>query len=162
MMKSLIDQILKSDVIPIVFEKELEVECCVTGHHVYESHWDAKTGSNLKPCHEKRPSALVEDKYAMALILNDTTVGHIPKFLSKITYFFLKLAGDLVVKITGQRRYSRDLDQGGMELPGTYVFTSTDAEMHAKPQMLVKKTMEQYNNKIKEKEREKKIKKKNI
>ena len=116
-MEGLTDQILKSDVIPIVTEKEIEVEYCVRGHHVYESNWDAKTGSKLKPCHEKRPSALVEDKYAMVLKFNDTTAGHVPKFLSKITYFFLKLGGDLVVKITGQRRYSRDLDQGGMELP---------------------------------------------
>ena len=66
-----------------------------------------------------------------------------------------------MVKITGQRRYSLDLDQGGMELPGTYVFTSTDSEMHTKLEMLVKAAMEQYNNKIKENEREKKIKKKN-
>ena len=95
----------------------------------------------------------------MALKFNDTTVGHVPKFLSKITYFFLKLGGNLVVKITGQRRYSQDLDQGGMELPGTYVFTSTDAEMHAKLEMLVKEAMKQYKNKTKE--REKKIKKKN-
>ena len=40
-----------------------------------------------------------------------------------------------------------------------YVFRSKDAEMHAKPEMLVKEVMEQYNNIIKEKEREKKIKK---
>ena len=53
------------------------------------------------------------------------------------------------------------LDQGGMELPVTYVFTSTDAEMHTEIDMLVKEAMEQYNNKIKEKELEKKIKKKN-
>ena len=66
-----------------------------------------------------------------------------------------------MVKITGQRRYSLDLDQGGMELLGTYVFTSTDSEMHTKLEMLVKAAMEQYNNKIKENEREKKIKKKN-
>ena len=64
-------------------------------------------------------------------------------------------------KITGQKRYSRVLDQGGLELPVTYVFTSTDAEMHAKLEILVKEAMEQYNNKIKEKEWEKKIKKKN-
>ena len=94
-MESLTDQILKSDVIPI--------ECCVRGHYVYESNWGAKTGSKFKSRHEKRPSALVEDKYAMALKFNDTTFGHVPKFLSKITYFFLKLGGDLVVKITGQR-----------------------------------------------------------
>ena len=48
-----------------------------------------------------------------------------------------------------------------MELHVTYVFRSTDAEMHAKLEMLVKEAMEQYNNKIKEKEREKIIKKKN-
>ena len=48
-----------------------------------------------------------------------------------------------------------------MELSGTYVFTSTDADVHAKLEMLVKEAMEQCNNKIKEKEREKKIKKKN-
>ena len=147
-MESLTDPILKSDVIPIVIKKELEGECCVRGHHVYESNWDAKTGSKLKHCHEKRPSALVENKYAMALKFNDTTVGHVPKFLSKITYFFFKLGGDLVVKIAGQRQYSRDLDQGGMERPGTYVFTSTDAEMDAKLEMLVKRshgTIQQQN-----------------
>ena len=66
-----------------------------------------------------------------------------------------------MVKITGQKRYLRDLDQGGMELPGTYTFTSTGAEMHEKLEMLVKETMEQCNNKTKEKEREKKIKKNN-
>ena len=53
------------------------------------------------------------------------------------------------MKITGQRRYSRELDQGGMELPRTYVFTSTDAEMHVKLEMLVKEPMEQYNKKKK-------------
>ena len=76
-------------------------------------------------------------------------------FFSKTTYFFLKLG----LKITGQRRYSRELAQGGMGLPGTYVFTLTVAEMHAKLEILVKEAMELYNNKIKEKEREKKIKK---
>ena len=139
MMESLTVQIFKSDVIPIVIEKELEVECCVRGHHVYESNWDAKTGSKLKPCHEKRPSALVEDKYAMALKFNDTTVGHVPKFLSKITYFFLKLGGVLVVKITGQRLYTRDLDQRGMELPGTYVYASTDEKCMQNLKCLLKK-----------------------
>ena len=57
-----------------------------------------------------------------------------------------------MVKITGQGRYSRDLNQEGMELPGTYAFTLTDPEMHAKLEMLVKEAMEQCNNKIKEKE----------
>ena len=48
-----------------------------------------------------------------------------------------------------------------MELPDTYIFTSTDAKMHSKLEILVKEAMEEYSNKIKEREREKKIKKKN-
>ena len=48
-----------------------------------------------------------------------------------------------------------------MKLSGTNVFPPTDPEMHAKLEMLVKEVMEQCNNKIKEKEWKKKIKKKN-
>ena len=48
-----------------------------------------------------------------------------------------------------------------MKLSGTYVFTPTDPEMYAKLETLVKEVMEQYNNKIKEKEWKNKIKKKN-
>ena len=48
-----------------------------------------------------------------------------------------------------------------MELPDTYVFTSTDTEENSKLEMLVKTAMEQCNIKIKEKEREKKIKENN-
>ena len=48
-----------------------------------------------------------------------------------------------------------------MKLSGTYVFTPTDPEMYAKLETLVKEVMEQYNNKIKEKEQKKKIEKKN-
>ena len=40
-------------------------------------------------------------------------VGHIPK-----------------VEIVGKRQYSRDLPQGGMELPALYVFKTTNLEMH--------------------------------
>ena len=63
------------------------------------------------------PGALVQDKHAIALKQKDVIVGHIPKFLSKITYFYLKHGGDLLVEITGKRQYSGDLPQGGMELP---------------------------------------------
>ena len=41
--------------------------------------------------------------------------GHIPKDLSKITFFFVKKDGKFNVKITGPRQYSRDLIQGGLE-----------------------------------------------
>ena len=58
-------------------------------------------------------------KYAMALKYNDVTVRHVPKSLSKITYFYRKPKEDLVVKIIGESRFSDNLNQGGMELPAT-------------------------------------------
>ena len=62
----------------------------------------------------------------------DVTVEHVPKFLSKITYFYLKHGGDILVKIIGKKQFSKDLPQGGMELPVLYVFKSTNLVMHSK------------------------------
>ena len=49
--------------------------------------WNVKVESELKARHEIRPGALLQDKYAMVLKYNDVTVGHVPKTLSKTTYF---------------------------------------------------------------------------
>ena len=58
---------------------------------------------------------LVEDKCAIAVIDNGKTVGHVPKFLTKLTFFFLKDGGKLHIRVTGPRRYSFDLNQSGLE-----------------------------------------------
>ena len=84
-MESLEDLLLNINDIPIMIEKEFTVECCVRGRHVYQSKWKAKVDSELKACHERRRCTLVEDKYAVALKHKDVTVGHVPKFQSKMT-----------------------------------------------------------------------------
>ena len=58
--------------------------------------------------------SLCNYKYAMVLKFNDVFVGHVPKFLSKICYFYQKHGGTIIVRITGERQYSKDLVQGGM------------------------------------------------
>ena len=58
---------------------------------------------------EARHGAFVEDKYSIAVINNGKTVGHVPKFLTKLTFFFLKNGGKLHITVTGPRRYSVDL-----------------------------------------------------
>ena len=95
--------------------------------------------------YEARPGTLVQDKYAIALTQKDVIVGHIPKFLSKKTYFYLKHGADLLVEIIGKRQYSRDLPQGGMELPALYVFKTTNLEMHLQLPSLARKAMKTYN-----------------
>ena len=102
--------------IPIILEREFSAACCIRGYHIYNwAQWTAEIGSILTSEPEKRPGALVEDRYAIAIISNNQTVGHVPKFLSKLTFFFLKHGGTLTVKVTGERRYSFGLAQGGMK-----------------------------------------------
>ena len=95
--------------------------------------------------YETRPGALVQDKYAIALKEKPMIVGHIPKFLSKITCFYLKHVGDLLVEKIGKRQYSRDLPQGGMELTALYVFKTANLEMHLQLPSLARKAMKTYN-----------------
>ena len=60
----------------------------------------------------------------------DKTFGHVPKFLSKLTYFFLKNGGTLFcAKVTGERRYSYDLYKGDMELPADSRCTSSNPKL---------------------------------
>ena len=51
---------------------------------------------------------------------NTKTVWHSPKFLMKLTFFFLKHGG----KIIEQRRYSVDWKQDGLEYPAHFCFTT--------------------------------------
>ena len=149
--------LLNAKDIPILVEREFTVECCVRGHHVYQKKWEAEIGSKLTAQYETRPGALVQDKYAIALKQKDVIVGHIPKFLSKITYFYLKHGGYLLVEIIGKRQYSRDLPQGGMELLALYVFKTTNLEMHLLLPSLARKAMKTYNDaKTKEMDKPKK------
>ena len=72
---------------------------------------------------ETKPGALAEDKYAIAVINNGNIVGHVPKFLMKLTIFFLKNGGKLHITVTWPRRCSVNLKQGRLELPTDLYFT---------------------------------------
>ena len=92
------------------------------------TQWIAEIGSILTSKSEKRQGAFVEGKDAIAIISNNQTVGHVPKFLSKLTFFFLKHGATLTVKVTGERRYSFDLPQGDMEIPVEFIYKSEKKE----------------------------------
>ena len=92
------------------------------------TQWIAEIGSILTSKSEKRQGAFVEGKDAIAIISNNQTVGHVPKFLSKLTFFFLKQEATLTVKVTGERRYSFDLPQGDMEIPVEFIYKSEKKE----------------------------------
>ena len=49
------------------------------------------------------------------------------------------------MKIIGERRFSYNLNQGGMELPATYIYRSTDIDRYSKLLILFEETMEVWN-----------------
>lgn len=50
----------------------------------------------------------------MAIIENDTIVGHVPRTISVPCDLFLKKGGTISCVATGPRQYSRDLGKGGL------------------------------------------------
>ena len=65
-----------------------------------------------------------------------------PNIVSETTCFYLKHGGDLLVKSIGERQFSHDLNQGGMELSATYISRSTD--LRSKLLILVGEVMEKH------------------
>ena len=95
-----------------IFEKE----CCVRGYHEYQAIWDAAIDEEL-PCEHEVHNTM--DHYAVAVVKDGQIVGHLPKKISRICSLFLRRGGGgtITIKVTGHRRYSSDLEQGGMEIP---------------------------------------------
>ena len=54
---------------------------------------------------------------AVAVERSGVTVGHVPRRISSICSMFLRRGGRIDCEITGDRRYSEDLPQGGLEIP---------------------------------------------
>ena len=85
-------------------------------------------------------------------------------FLSQLIFFFLKYEGTLSIKVTGERRFSFDLPQGGMEIPADFVFKTVDAKLHNQMREKVLKELENFegrrkvgiNKSLKKKEKKKK------
>lgn len=101
-------------------EDSYEVDACVRGYHIYQDVWRAEIGQIL-PC--SRETDNTSDPYAVAIKCERKIVGHVPRLLSSACSLFLLNGGSISCTITGSRRYSRDLVQGGMEVPCKFKFT---------------------------------------
>ena len=126
--------LIKDLEIPVILEKEFTVQCCIRGYHTYQSQWNAEVGAELGAVPYTRTTALVKDKYAIAVKNGKQTVGHIPMFLSKLTFLFLRYDGKVSIKVNGPRRYSVNLIQGGLELPTEFTFQTSNEKFFSQIQ----------------------------
>lgn len=62
------------------------VKSCVRGYHVYKDVWEASVGKDLS-CH--RESGNSADPFAVAVVKNGVTVGHVPQRISSVSSLFL-------------------------------------------------------------------------
>ena len=56
-------------------------------------------------------------------------VGHIPRCISAMCSSFLRRGGEICYTVTGRRRYSSDLPQGGLKVPCTLCFMGNSKEL---------------------------------
>jgi len=64
----------------------------------------------------------------VAIIENDTIVGHVPRTISVPCDLFLKKGGTISCVVTGPRQYSTDLEQGGLDVPCKLIFSGSVKE----------------------------------
>ena len=91
-----------------------DVEAVVCGYHRYNDIWDAALGEELE-C--EREVGNQHDIYAVTVLKAGLVVGHVPRKISSVCSVFLRRGGVIHCIVTGARRYSADLVQGGLEIP---------------------------------------------
>ena len=72
----------------------------------------------------------------MAVIKSSVTVGHIPWKISSVCPVFLRRGDRIRCLVTGSRRFSTDLPQGGLEVPCLLIFEGREKDV-AKAKRLV-------------------------
>ena len=95
-------------------ESRLELPSCVRGHHIYKNIWSPFLGERLDCVPE---TANRKDPYAVSVQQSQTIVGHLPRKISAACSMFVRKGGTMTCTISGERRYSGDLPQGGLEVP---------------------------------------------
>ena len=100
--------------------EDFEVSFCsvIRGFHVYQAIWTPTIGEELSTDREHGNPA---DRFAVAVQKSGTTVGHIPREISKTSWHFIGHDGENSCRVTGRRQCSILLE-GGLEIPCIYTF----------------------------------------
>ncbi len=111
-------------------QQEYEVDSCVRGYHIYKSIWGASVGERLTCVRDQSNQS---DRYAVAVNNSqETIVGHLPRKISKLCSLFIRRGGSIEAVVSGRRRHSADLQQGGLEVPCRLLFRASSSKEMAK------------------------------
>ena len=113
--------------------EQFQFTSCVSGYHIYKVMWNPSVGEDFNCAREEDNP---EDPYAVGVMYNDGVVGHVPRVISAACSLFLRRLGTITYTITGSRRYSSDLPQGGLKLPCKYTFSGDDVVLRKVAKLL--------------------------
>ena len=71
-------------------------------------------------------------------------MGHLPKFMSNLAHFFVKHDREIRCEITGSKRYSSDLEQGGLEIPAKIIFQNSNEKIIEEMKKKLTPLIEEY------------------
>ena len=84
-----------------------EIEAMVKGYHIFKDVWSAVIDEEF-PC--KREDGNRFDPFAVV-------IGHVPRKISSVSSLYIRRGGKIHCRVTGSRRFSADLEQGGLDVP---------------------------------------------
>ena len=105
---------------------QFEINSSIRSYHVYQDNWTPVVGEQLL-C--KREEGNPRDRYALAIKKTRDTMGHVSHNISTVCSLFIRRGGAIFCMVTGWHRHSRDLPQGGIEIPCKYRFVGNGKEI---------------------------------
>ena len=101
------------------------VESMIRGYHEYKTVWENPVLAEELRCtreigNPRDPAAVAIQKQISGEMV---IVGHVPKRISALSSVFIRRGGVIKSVVSGPRRYSADLEQGGLEIPCLLYFT---------------------------------------
>ena len=118
-------------------EHVFSMEAMVCGYHEYQSVWDIPIGETL--C--EREVGDLHDTFAVAIKKDGEVVGHCPRKISALCSIFISRDGKITCQVTGRRRYSSDLPQGGLEVPYKMTFYTKSKSEVDKMEKLIENSL---------------------
>ena len=94
-----------------------EKESVVRGHHIYKAIWTPVIGEELDVQTEDSNH---HDQHAVAVVKDGVVIGHMPRLVAEVSWFFLKRGGSITCRITGSKKFGV-----GLEVPCIYVYSSS-------------------------------------
>ena len=115
----------------------------IQGYHVYQEVWTPFLGETLPYSPE---DGNPHDPFCVKVTKRDVgTVGHLPITIRSSCSVFLQMGGAISCRVTRSRCYSRDLDQGGLEIPCVLVFQGSNCLVSKAKKMLQLCEQKPYN-----------------